>query len=331
MTDTITTTTVPEHDFDAAAAFEGLLGADEPKREEHPGGEQLPGTEVTAPDIEGQPAALEAAEGEDTTSKQEPRAALAASDEDELEVTVNGAAQRVAVKDLKALFERHEQIAHQQTALEARQQAVSAEAERYTTALQSLAQSALTRYNEYAKIDWVDARLALPPAQYQALRAEAERATQEAQYFEGQITQVVQQQRDAQLSDLRERAVAAVKVLKDPATGIAGWNDGLYKDIQDYAVNSLGAPRDLVQSIVDPWAIKAIHAAMLYNKGQASLKATPATAKPVVPASGSRTITATSAPRANTPAELSKSAAMARLRDNGGDMDAAAAAFMAIL
>lgn len=323
---TITTETPEAPEFDPVAAFEGLLGgAGEPKRDDKPAGEVAQGTPEPA-------AALEApvATSTEPSTTEAPKAPLSAADDDEMEVTVNGEAKRVAVKDLKALFERNEQITHQSAAIEARQQAIEAEASKYTAALQGLAQTALTRYQQYAQIDWVDARVALPPEQYQALRAEAERATQEAQYFEGQLTQAVQQQRDAQLAVLRERAVEAVKVLKDPTTGIAGWDDALYKDIQDYAVNTLGAPRELVQSIVDPWAIKAIHAAMLYNKGQASLKASPTSAKPVVPATGTRALTSSAAPDKSTPGELSKKAALAKLRDSG-DLDDAANAFMAVL
>lgn len=311
-------------DFDAASAFEGLLGGDEPKRPEDDNAQAGGHTEDTHPEH------VENHEGSTETPAPEPRAALAAADDDEFELAVNGETKRVAVKDLKAAFERNEEITRQTAEIEARRQAVDAESTKYNLALQSLAQNALARYNEYAKIDWVDARLSLTPEQYQSLRAEAGRVAQEAQYFEGQISEAVQQQRDTQLAALREQATHAVKVLKDPATGIPGWNDALYNDIQNYAVNTLGAPREKVQAIVDPWAIKALHAAMMYQKGQAALKGSPATAKPVVPASGSRPVTSTTAPDRRTPTEATRKAALVKQREYG-DIDSTAAAFMAIL
>lgn len=316
-------------DFDAASAFEGLLATEgkRPDETSEPSGKPAESgehVETLTPEGDGVP---RPPEGQEVA---EPKAALAATDDDEVELAFNGETKRVAVKDLKAAFERSEELTRQQAEFTSRQQAIEAEAAKYNTALQALAQSALARYNQYANIDWVDARLSLAPEQYQALRAEAERATQEAQYFEGQISQAVQQQRDVQLAALREQAVQAVKVLKDPVAGIPGWNDALYNDIQNYAVNTLGAPREKVQAIVDPWAIKALHAAMMYQKGQEALRGSPATAKPVVPASGSREVTSTTAPDRSTPGEATRKAAMAKLRESG-DMDDAAAAFLALL
>jgi hypothetical protein len=45
----------------------------------------------------------------------------------------------------------------------------------------------------------------------------------------------------------------------------------LYDDIRAYAISE-GAPSEVINQIVDPWAIKLLHNAMLYSRGRSKDK-----------------------------------------------------------
>jgi Flp pilus assembly CpaF family ATPase len=115
---------------------------------------------------------------------------------------------------------------------------------------------------------------------------------------------------------LKQQAVECVKVLTDPEKGIKGWNEQTYDELRNFAIDQ-GLDRGIVNELVDPSAIKLLHAAMMYHKGQKAMKKTAKvdkTPKKIIKSSSTET---------NRKMSGKQSDAMSKLRKSGNTDDAA--------
>ena len=231
----------------------------------------------TKPEDDEEPAAAASddapSETPDETPEASTQAPAGADEDDEKEVTIKQGDQehKVKLKDLKATFAEREAIqARAQEVQQAREQAATGH-QRAHTALTEMLKRAEAAYAPYSQLNLF--ALAKDPnvdaATLQQLQADAQAAYANVQYLKTELDQNLQAaQHNAQVAQ-RDAAVAALKALRDPKTGIEGFGKQTWQDISDFAVKQ-GIPAQTIQALTDPAAIKIIHKAMLFDKQKAA-------------------------------------------------------------
>lgn len=333
--DTIQTTDVTNEaqDLDAADLFlKNLIGdAGEASTE----GEE---------DEEEAPEATEDPEGDDKTTKEDAETEEAveepeedpakkdrrqAADDDEIVVQVGDEAKRVSVKDLKRLYGQEAALTRKGQELADTRRGVDAEAVKYTTGLTRMASEAAASWAEYEKIDYLLAKDSMTPDAFAQLRQDATKAHQAAKYYGEELQGLHQTMTRRQQETLQASAVEAVKAIKDPTSRahISDWSNETYDKIRTFAVEEMGVDRAMVDSIVEPWAIKVLHLAMKQAAVEKAAKTIPAKApKPTVKSTPKTVLKSREA--APTGKDAKSSDAMSRL-SRSGSVDDAAAAFLA--
>jgi hypothetical protein len=166
----------------------------------------------------------------------------------------------------------------------------------------------------------------IPADQLQALTAEANEAIQEETFLKNELTSYVEKITAEQKEAAKKQSAECIKALKNPEspTHIKGWNDALYADIRNFAVDQ-GFDAKVVTALNDPAAFKVLHMAMQFSKG-----ATKVLTKKVnkTPTRIVKNSTANPAVRDNAKKITAKSAVQKARRS--GSMDDAAAAFFAM-
>lgn len=292
---------------------------------------------VTEADVETDVDAPETAEDGAETGTDEPDTETAEKKDeetspDDAEVTfkIGDAETKVRMSELKGMVEERAAFTARTQALAQEQQSYVAGVEKAQTALNTLLEKAQARFKPYADLDWVKAQATMDDAAYETLKAMAREARDDVAFLSAELDANAKAAQETQATAMRRATAEAVKVLEGPADkgGIEGFGPKLYNEMIDFAV-SAGVPREAALAVVDPAAMRIIHKAMLYDRGQAS-KATAAAkikAAPVKPMAVARPA-ANGNPKA--PARSDREAALARLR-RSGSMDAAADAFLADL
>lgn len=261
-------------------------------------------------------------EGSDNEDESSEPDQLKASDDHLVEVTVDGETQTVSVKELKRLFGQEASLTRKSQEVAEARKAAQTEAERAVVVSQRMLEKAEARFKPYENIDWMIAQQRLTVDEFAALRQEAKAAYDDLQYIKADTDEFLKTVEEQRRGELATAAKQAIEVLQKD---IPGWNREVYDNIRTYAVES-GMDADVVNSIVDPAAIKLIHKAMRYDtlKAKAASKKTKVTnaaAKKVVKPTGRRVEQAN---RTNTRADE----ALKRL-GRSGNSDDAANAFLA--
>ncbi|GAB5503422.1 hypothetical protein [Pyruvatibacter sp.] len=255
-------------------------------------------------------------------------AAPVAGDDAEVEITVGEEKLKVPVKDLKRLYGQEAALTQRSQTLAQERKKLEVTASRTTTALQTMTKRAQERWAAYADIDMVQAARELGDEQFQTLRINAKQAHDDAKFYEQELDTEITAQREAHAETFKEAAQEALRVLNDPVEGIEGWNQQLYDEVRQHAVNT-GMDPQVVNELVDPSAIKLIHDAMQYRKMKEAATAKKTKAKKKTP---KRTRTSKTAPKGeDNSRDAKKAAALSRLRKSGGSDDAAEDAFLASL
>lgn len=236
---------------------------------------------------------------------------------------VDGKEVEIPVKELTRLYGQEAALTRKSQETAAAQKAVEENGARYTAGLETLLQRALTDFKPYADINFL--ALAKDPSvsaeDLAALQAQATAAYNNVHFLNTQLDETVKQAETARVTNLRKAATESWKVLADPATGITGWDEPLYNDIRAYA-KSTGLPARSVDELVDPAAIKILHKAMLYDRGQkAAVKAAVKVVK--VDKEPKRIIKSTPAPVIEKSKGKGGDSSMAKLAATGDVEDAA--------
>ena len=290
-----------------------------PKANAEDSSEETPEDETDEEDGE------EADEGEDTEDDADEddgkrkRVVLEPDAEAFVRHKVDGKEVEIPIKDLARLYGQEAALTRKSQETAAAQKIVDENGARYTAGLEALMVKALERFKPYADINFL--ALAKDPdisaADLAALQQQATDAYNDVQFLNTKLDETVKEAEQARLTNLKKAAVESWKVLSDPATGIEGWDVPLYNEIRAYT-KAQGIPAQTVDELVDPVAMKLLHKAMLYDKGQkAIVKVTKVDKEP------KRII------KASTQAAVSKSkgkgtdGAMAKLQASGEVEDAA--------
>jgi hypothetical protein len=161
-----------------------------------------------------------------------------------------------------------------------------------------------------------------------ALQEAARAAFENETFLTSQLDGFMQEVQSQQQATQAEAAKACIKALTDETspTYIKGWDQKLYNDMREFAV-SVGANKDMVNSLADPAAFKLIHMAMQFHKGQQKVvtqKVNKAPKKIV------KSSTISAPPSQDTNRAVGRKQAVANQKKAGGSMEATQDAFMSL-
>jgi hypothetical protein len=263
----------------------------------------------------------DADEGDDEAAE-ETKEKKYADDGAYIKVKVGDEEQEFSVKSLARLAGQEAALTKKSMEVAEGRKVIEAEYAKNTAATAALLERARQRFEPYSKLDFNLLASQLPPEDYTALRESAKAAWEDVQFMEqhlGGFMEAIQQQ---QQNDMRQRAITGLQTLQGPVDkgGIEGFNPKLYEEICTFA-RQQGAPDEVITNLIDPWAIRMIHGAMLYARGKdkAAVKVTKVNKSPkkIV-----KTTTSPEVTRGNTGQGAVKKA-MSKLQASGSTDDAA--------
>ena len=253
---------------------------------------------------------------EDEGTEEEPESKSKTLDDDaKVRVKVDDEELEVSVKDLKRLYGQEAALTKKSQQVAAKRKEVEQEGMKAAAILDKLYNKAAERWKPYSEIDMLVASKQLDAEQFTALRAEAQAAWEEFNFVSQEANAFIQEAQSKQQAQMKEQAAEAVKVLKER---IPTWSNQTYDNIREYAINK-GMNADIVNNLVDPFAIEIINKARLYDESKKiAVKKKVAQPKKVIK---------TTAPSKDIAGDGKKQALMSRFKQTG-DLDDAADLFM---
>ena len=232
---------------------------------------------------------------EDEDDEEDDDEPLTASDDQVVDIAVNGESKKVSVKDLKRLYGQEASLTKKSQDL-ATQRKVSEEQMAQTQmSYQKLLERAEARHKPYADIDMLVASREMDTETFSQLRQDAKQAEDDLKFLREESGQLVSQAQQQHQEATREAAADCVKVLQEQ---LPEWGDELYSDIRDYAVKS-GLPKEQVDQYTDPQVIMLINKARLYDQSKQSAKSKKAKAKVSKSKSGKKVLSSKKAPQSS--------------------------------
>ena len=226
---------------------------------------------------------------EDDEEDDEP---LAASDDQIVDISVNGESKKVSVKDLKRLYGQEASLTKKSQDLATQRKQSEEQLAQTQMSYQKLLERAEARYKPYADIDMLVASREMDAETFSQLRQDAKQAEDDLKFLQEESGQLVSQAQQQHQQATREAAADCVKVLQEQ---LPDWGNELYSDIRDYAVKS-GLPKDQVDQYTDPQVIMLINKARLYDQSKESANSKKAKAKLKKSKSGKKVLSSKKAP-----------------------------------
>jgi len=226
---------------------------------------------------------------EDDEEDEEP---LAASDDQIVDIAVNGESKKVSVKDLKRLYGQEASLTKKSQDLATQRKQSEEQLAQTQMSYQKLLERAEARYKPYADIDMLVASREMDAETFSQLRQDAKQAEDDLKFLQEESGQLVSQAQQQHQQATREAAADCVKVLQEQ---LPDWGNELYSDIRDYAVKS-GLPKDQVDQYTDPQVIMLINKARLYDQSKESANSKKAKAKLKKSKSGKKVLSSKKAP-----------------------------------
>lgn len=182
---------------------------------------------------------------------------------------VDGKDVEIPVKELTRLFGQEAALTRKGQELAEARKGVDTSVQRYAAGLETLMARANKAYEPYSKLNFL--ALAKDPnvsaEDLQILQTQAKEAYDNANYLKTELDNTVKSVHQMRHQNLVQAATEGWAKLSDPSTGIEGWGEPMYKEVRGYALTS-GIAKGVIDELVDPAAIKLLHKAMLYDKGQ---------------------------------------------------------------
>lgn len=226
---------------------------------------------------------------EDDEEDDEP---LAASDDQIVDIAVNGESKQVSVKDLKRLYGQEASLTKKSQDLATQRKQSEEQLAQTQMSYQKLLERAEARYKPYADIDMLVASREMDAETFSQLRQDAKQAEDDLKFLQEESGQLVSQAQQQHQQATREAAADCVKVLQEQ---LPDWGNELYSDIRDYAVKS-GLPKDQVDQYTDPQVIMLINKARLYDQSKQSANSKKAKAKLKKSKSGKKVLSSKKSP-----------------------------------
>jgi hypothetical protein len=266
---------------------------------------------------------------EDTAKNTEGDAEEATEDTDpdnqEVEVKVNGETKKATLKELKRLYGQESALTQRSQKLAELQREAETLQTRAGAALKAMLEKANEANAQYAKwgpADWAQLAVHMSPEDYNALKADAEKAGNNVKFLEQELDGHIKTQREAELKTRHEQAIQCLRTLQDPTSPhhIEGFDKAPYEEMMKFA-DAQGVPN--AREVIQPGALKILHMAMLYAR---HLEASKAAAKKVEKVRENPTRVLKPGKPRDTSSDKLKDA-FKRMRD--GDDEAGVDAFMA--
>ena len=203
-------------------------------------------------------------EQEETVDEEEALEALEIDDDHEVEIKVNGEVKTASIASLKRLYGQEASITRKSQELASQRRYAEEAVGKSTAVLKRMLDQATEKFKPYAEIDMLVASKTMSDEEFAALRKEATAAAQNLKFLQEETDTFYSAMRDQQQAALQEQAKVAVKQLE---AEVDGWSNELYNDIRSYAIEQ-GMSEDVVNTIVDPVAIKFINKARMFDQGK---------------------------------------------------------------
>lgn len=260
-------------------------------------------------------------EDEDDDEDDEP---LAASDDQIVDIAVNGESKQVSVKDLKRLYGQEASLTKKSQDLATQRKQSEEQLAQTQMSYQKLLERAEARYKPYADIDMLVASREMDAETFSQLRQDAKQAEDDLKFLQEESGQLVSQAQQQHQEATRVAAADCVKVLQEQ---LPDWGNELYADIRDYAVKS-GLPKDQVDQYTDPQVIMLINKARLYDQSKESANSKKAKAKLKKSKSGKKVLSSKKAPPSKKTIQKAKQQKQMDSLSSAKDLDDIADALM---
>ncbi len=247
-----------------------------------------------------------------------------ASDDQIVDISVNGESKLVSVKDLKRLYGQEASLTKKSQDLANQRKQSEEQLAQTQMSYQKLLERAEARYKPYADIDMLVASREMDAETFSQLRQDAKQAEDDLKFLQEESGQLVSQAQQQHQQATREAAAECVKVLQDQ---LPDWGNELYADIRDYAVKS-GLPKDQVDQYTDPQVIMLINKARLYDQSKESANSKKAKAKLKKSKSGKKVLSSKKAPPSKKSIQKAKQQKQMDSLSSAKDLDDIAEALM---
>lgn len=174
----------------------------------------------------------------------------------------------VVLKDVIEGYRNAEALAATQAQFEEAKSAFQAEAGNTIKYLKLAKLESQRVIDDYADFDWAELSKKDPQA-YVDNREFFEKYKQRNAEIQAAFDEIQAQEEVSKQEQFKADAKACVEDLK--AT-IPGWNNNLYQDLMDYAVEN-GSSEEYIQQCVDPSVFKMLHKARQFDLGKQTVKA----------------------------------------------------------
>ncbi|WPH64809.1 hypothetical protein [Vibrio phage vB_VpaP_SJSY21] len=209
---------------------------------------------------------------EDDTDEEESEEDDGESDEEEVEyegylVTLpNG--EEVSLADAVAGYRSAEALDSERKAFEEAKGEFEEKGQKIMDYLELAQLEADRVINDYDGFDW-NALAREDPQKYVDNKEFLEKYTQRSREIKLAFKELRQKEEDQKDAEFKEAATNCIEVLK---ADIPGWNDELYNDLMDYAIEN-GAKEEDIMKTVDPMVFKLLHKAKQFDQGKQVVKA----------------------------------------------------------
>jgi hypothetical protein len=247
-----------------------------------------------------------------------------ASDDQIVDISVNGESKLVSVKDLKRLYGQEASLTKKSQDLANQRKQSEEQLAQTQMSYQKLLERAEARYKPYADIDMLVASREMDAETFSQLRQDAKQAEDDLKFLQEESGQLVSQAQQQHQQATREAAADCVKVLQEQ---LPDWGNELYADIRDYAVKS-GLPKDQVDQYTDPQVIMLINKARLYDQSKQSANSKKAKAKLKKSKSGKKVLSSKKAPPSKKSIQKAKQQKQMDSLSSAKDLDDIADALM---
>lgn len=216
---------------------------------------------------------------DDETGTDKDKAKKFADDSDETYVKIKegDTEHEVPVKELKRLWGQEAALTRRSQEVAEVRRVVEDERAKNVAAYDVLLKRSTERADVYRKLPWTELMRNpdIPTEQLTALQAEAQEALADETFLKNELNgfmqKVTEEQKTARVAAARD-CIKALTTSESPHH-IKGWNEATYNDIRSFAT-STGVPAETVNAITDPAAIKILHMAMQFARGQSKVVTT---------------------------------------------------------
>jgi hypothetical protein len=200
----------------------------------------------------------------DEESEEKPKKVL--KDDAVTRFKVDGKEVEVPVSKLQRLYGQEAALTRKSQEVAETRKKLEDQGAAYVAASETMLTRAKARFEPYAKIDWLVASKELSGEELNALRTEAQKAYDDVKFYETELNTFMAGVHQQRHTALVAEAKATLTALQDPKTGIKGFNQKTYEEMQGFAINH-GVPKEVIDNLVSEPILRILHKAMLYEKG----------------------------------------------------------------